>query len=77
MVFNYIESMTDYYRGFLPPELVLDNNTKAEGKLIRLLSGTIDMEHNFNMVSIQQRINYAVPDKGAKEFKPSYDKNNQ
>lgn len=60
MVFNYVEPMIPYYRGFLPAELIIDSNTKAEAKLVRLLSGTVDLEHNFSFDYVEQRTNYGI-----------------
>ena len=52
--------MIPYYKGFLPSDLIIDADTKAEAKLIRLLSGTVDLEHNFNFELVQQRTNYGI-----------------
>lgn len=60
MIFSFTEPMIPYYRGFLPPSLQLDEQTKAESLLIRLLSGTIDLEHGYKGEKIEQRINYGI-----------------
>jgi len=52
--------MSLFYQGFLPNSLKLNDDTKAEAFLIRLLSGTINIEHEFKSEIIEQRINYGI-----------------